>query len=449
MCPDGKPKPAVDASTGSSSPTPMRVLILGAYGLIGQAIARRLSHAGFHVTGLGRSADLGRRLLPDIAWTAADIATMTHPADWAPFLLDVDAVVNAAGALQDGARDHVAATQDIAIRALIAACEAQGARRIVQISAAGVSPDASTTFFRTKARADDALRKSGLDWVILRPGLVIGPNAYGGTALIRALAAFPLIVPLTAADSPIQTVALSDVADATLEALTDPARWRAGFDLVEPRPSTLRDVVLAFRRFQGFAPPRAVIPLPPALGRPLAWAGDLAGWLGWRPPLRTTALKVLRDGVLGDPGPWGRPLMSLQETLAAQVSTAQERVFARAALVFPVLVTALAGFWLASGAIGLWRWRAAAAVLDGRLPPAFAIFAVIAGALADLLLGFGILWRPATRRAALGTVLLTVIYLILGSWLTPALWIDPLGPFVKTIPAIALALAVAALAEER
>jgi hypothetical protein len=32
---------------------------------------------------------------------------------------------------------------------------------------------------------------------------------------------------------------------------------------------------------------------------------------------------------------------------------------------------------------------------------------------------------------------------------TPELWADPLGPFVKVFPAMALALAVAALAEER
>jgi hypothetical protein len=40
-------------------------------------------------------------------------------------------------------------------------------------------------------------------------------------------------------------------------------------------------------------------------------------------------------------------------------------------------------------------------------------------------------------------------YLAAGTWLTPELWLDPLGPFVKIFPSVALALAVAALTEER
>ncbi len=34
---------------------------------------------------------------------------------------------------------------------------------------------------------------SGLDWIILRPGLVFRPTAFGGTAMLRGLAGFPLV----------------------------------------------------------------------------------------------------------------------------------------------------------------------------------------------------------------------------------------------------------------
>ena len=44
----------------------MRVLVLGAYGLLGSAITRQLLQDGHSVTGLGRSAKKGERLIREI-----------------------------------------------------------------------------------------------------------------------------------------------------------------------------------------------------------------------------------------------------------------------------------------------------------------------------------------------------------------------------------------------
>src|SRR5688572_31798790 len=107
----------------------MRVLVLGAYGLIGSAIAARLAEDGHEVVGLGRSVAFGKRVLPHIAWTGADLSTLVTAESWTPHLGGIDAVVNASGVLQDGARDRVRRTQSDAIRALVSACETQGVRR--------------------------------------------------------------------------------------------------------------------------------------------------------------------------------------------------------------------------------------------------------------------------------------------------------------------------------
>jgi hypothetical protein len=44
---------------------------------------------------------------------------------------------------------------------------------------------------------------------------------------------------------------------------------------------------------------------------------------------------------------------------------------------------------------------------------------------------------------------MTLVYLAAGSMVTPALWLDPLGPFVKVLPAMMLALVTMAVLEER
>jgi uncharacterized protein YbjT (DUF2867 family) len=430
------------------------ILVIGAYGFIGSAIARMLAGAGYPVRGLGRSAARGRRMLPGIDWVEGDLRAMTRPEDWTAALDGTAAVVNAAGVLQDGAGDSVRAVHDRAIRALLGACAVRGVTRFVQISAAGAAPGATTEFFRSKARGDQAVRESGLDWVILRPGLVIGPDAYGGTALLRGLAAFPLVQPVVLGGAPVQTVALADVTRAACRAAEGKLPPGTEADLVTPESQPLHTVIAEFRHWLGFAPTRREIALPGWMAPPAATIADALGWLGWRSPLRSTALAALAGGVRGDPAPWraltGETLPGLRDTLAGFPATVQERWFARLYLALPMALAVLCLFWLASGLIGLWQWRAAAALLaPADLPDGLAAALVRAGSAADIALGIAVLVRPWARAACFGMAGLGLGYLALGTILTPWLWADPLGALVKVLPGVVLALVTAAMLEDR
>ncbi|MEQ8178930.1 MAG: SDR family oxidoreductase [Amphiplicatus sp.] len=431
----------------------MRVLILGGYGLVGGEILRALSNAGFEIIGLGRDAELGRRLHPRPSWRSADIAALDTAEMWSPYLHDVDAIVNAAGALQNGGRDRLAALQETSIKACIAAAEMSNAGRFVQISAPGASADATTEFLRTKAAADDALRASRLEWVIFKPGLVISANAYGGTALLRMLAALPAISPLVHADASIQTVAASDVARAVVLALQGRVPLRADYDLVEERAHTLREIVRSFREWLGFRPALAEFSAPQWMGAVIAAGADAAGAFGWRSPLRSTALNVIAQDVRGDPAPWtdasGETPKSLDETLADIPSTLQERVFARAQLVTPIAILALSLFWIVSGVIGLISREVAAAHLVSAFGEARAMLFALAGAALDIVIGAGLLFQKAARRFAFASIAVATGYLAAGTLLLPGLWLDPFGVFLKIVPAIILALVVGLLLEER
>jgi hypothetical protein len=119
-------------------------------------------------------------------------------------------------------------------------------------------------------------------------------------------------------------------------------------------------------------------------------------------------------------------------------------------MLLPFLVATLSAFWLVSGLVGLWRMDAAAAVLaDTDLSGGTARALVLAGAVADMALGLLVLVRRLARPACLAMIALTLAYLVSGTVLTPHLWADPLGPFVKTIPAAMLALVAWTVLEPR
>lgn len=430
----------------------LRAVVLGGYGLIGTEVMKALTEAGFAVTGVGRSGRAAGRAAPDADWEIFDIGTMSVEG-WKVTLKDVDVLVNASGALQSGARDDLTAIHETALHRIAEALQGCDTR-VIQISAAGVSEDASTEFFCSKARGEAALRDADVPLVILRPTLVLAPAAYGGTALLRAAAAIPFVLPKVLPQATVQCVLIDDLARAVVDAATGQIAPGAVVDVTGVDALTLPDLLRKIRRWQGFPTAWFDLPVPVFLMRGLGWAADIAGRMGWRSPLRSTALRVLQDGVHGNAEALaevgGTPCRDTDGVFAALPSTIQERWFARAYLVFPLALLTLSLFWILSGLMGVISFRDAQSVLTSRgWAPTSAGLAVVIGSVVDVALGVLILCRSKLRHAALGMIAVSAAYLLAGTFAAPDIWLDPLGPFVKVLPGIALALFVLALADDR
>lgn len=427
----------------------MDILILGGNGFIGSAVAQRLAADGHRVTGLGRDTRTAEVRFPDARFVRADLSAMPAASDWAELVAGHEIIVNCAGALQDGPRDDLEAVQERAMLALYEAARAAGGRRIIQISARTDGAGAATPFLATKRRADEALKASGLEHVILRPALVIGRNAYGGTALLRALAAFPFFIPAIHAGSPVAIVALDDVAEAVARAVDGRLEAESDIDLAAPGSLTLGETLALHRNWLGLAS-APVKSVPAFLAGPVTLLADLAGRLGWRSPLRSTSIAVMEGGIQGGgaaPAPFA--LRSLRQTLQENPSGVQDLWFARLYLLkAPVLVT-LSAFWLLSGLIPLIEIAAAMAHFDGLLGYKPALLTVIATCTLDVGLGLAVLWRRWARRALWVMLGVSLTYLASATLAQPGLWLDPLGPLVKVLPSMLLTLVALATLDER
>ena len=430
----------------------MRVLLLGATGLIGSAVAARLAGAGHDVTGVARAIDAAARRVPVARWIVLDMRAALTPEDWLPHLAGIDAVVNGAGVFQDSLRDSTARVHRDAPSALWQACAETGVGRVVQISAIGVDRGGLTPFSATKGEGDSALQASGLDWVILRPSVVVGRPAYGGTALIRALAALPLIPRIPDA-GPIDIVQLDDVAETVVRLLDSAGASRVTLELAGPERLSFADIVAAYRRWLGWRPAREMAVPRFLLG--LAFrTGDLLAWAGWRPPVRTTARRELARGAIGDNEAWkeaaGLVPRRLADALAASPAGVQDRWFARLYLLKPVALGAFALFWLLTGLVSLGPGRAEAVrLMEATAAAPWAEPAVIGGALFDIAMGLALMFRRTARPALITAFFATLLYLLSGTLLMPSLWADPLGPLMKVVPILALNLLCLAILDDR
>ena len=433
------------------SETSRKILVLGASGLIGRYLTDDLRIRGFEAVGVARSLSAAQRLnaldldMPVMSMTSSALARLLRERS-------IDVVVNCLGVLQDGpGSDTRAVHRDFVERLLQAIKDSGRAIRLIHISIPGAANEDRTSFATTKREAERLIESSGIPYAILRPGFVIAPAAYGGSAMVRALAAFPLALPAEESATPFQPVAVEDIA-ATVAWLAQRGSGEVAavsWELMQPQKISLGGVIDQFRFAFGTAKwPR--LTMPAFLLDLGAKCGDLINRLGWMPPMRSNAIAELRRGVTGDPAPWMLATGIVPKTIAQAIgqrpATIQDKWFARLFLMKALIIASLVLFWVASGFIALViSFPATKAILISHGFPRGIVtpFAAITSMM-DMSVGVLIAFRRTCAIGLVAGIVVSLGYMAGTALLTPDLWIEPLGALVKTFPAIVL-MAVALL----
>ncbi len=427
----------------------MRILLLGANGFLGSYLLASLSSRGHDVVAAVRDpASIDGR--GAAAAIAIDLNRDTSMHAWTPRLAGIDPVVNCAGVLRGTSRDDIEAIHARAPCALFEACEACGVRRVVQISAVSADREAGTDYALSKLAADDWLRASTLEWIVLRPSLVYAPGAFGGTALFRALAAFPFFVPLPGKGAQrFQPIAIDDLGHTVARAVETDTLVRKTLDPVGPDVITLREVLGDLRRWLGFGRARFV-EVPMSLIAIAAKAGDTLGG-----PLNATALRQLEFGNVSDFAAYreqvGVQPASWRHWLRDHPAQWQDRWHARLYFARPLLRYGIAALWLFSAASG-WKaidpWGSLVSEATG-IALAAATTALAAACLLDLVIAVLVAarWKPGAMAAI--QVAVIAGYTVALSLLRPELWLDPFAALSKNLVIVPAVLALAALEQDR
>lgn len=162
----------------------MDVAVFGASGFFGSHTCERLRADDIAVR------ELARRSNPPLdALRATD-------AEMAEAIAGCDAVVNVIGIkCPDGAQTFHAMHVTV-LEKILAAMGVAGVGRLVNISVVVSKPDLGSAYHDTKWQSDELLRASGVDWTLLKPGVVYGrgDNMLGHlTQMIGLTRFFPIV----------------------------------------------------------------------------------------------------------------------------------------------------------------------------------------------------------------------------------------------------------------
>jgi len=414
----------------------MRILLTGASGFIGRAVAQGLRERGHAVVRAMRQPPPGAE---DVV--QADFAGVPRRAWWLAHLAGIDAVVNTVGILREHGGQSFRALHTEAPVELFQACAAAGVRTVVQVSALGADAQARSAYHRSKRAADDVLRSLPLAGAIVQPSLVYGPGG-SSTALFNKLAVAPLLVFPQGGRMRVQPVHVDDVVQGIVRLVEEPPLSIATLAFAGPQPMPLREYLAQLREALGEPRAQWLLPMPEGLFRT---AAAVAGRLPGSMLDADTADMLLAGNATGHnalPELLQRPPRAPRDFVPA----AQRELLRRAAVIDlwqPVLRVALALLWLWTAIVSFGLYPVADSYeLLARvgLQGGLASVALYGAAALDLLLGVLTLAAPAPWRRPLWLVQLALIagYTLLVTLFLPEYWLHPYGPIAKNLPLLAL-----------
>jgi NADH dehydrogenase len=273
------------------------ILVTGGSGFVGSAIVKELLRRGEKVAVLGRDADKIRRRLG----TSVDarVGDVSDPKSLGAAMQGIDTVINAVqfpgSPIENRRKGYTFEEVDLkGTRNQVDAAKSAGVRRFVYVSGVGAAKDAAKHWFRYKWEAENYLEKSGLEWVVLRPTWVFGPEDVSLNRFLGFAEKLPFVPMFGNGKQDMQPVFVDDVGRAAADCALKPEAANTVFEIGGPEVMSMNDVVTTALEVRGKR--RMLLHQPVFVGKTI---GTLSGILP-SPPLSADAIDFITEAAVAD-----------------------------------------------------------------------------------------------------------------------------------------------------
>lgn len=211
----------------------MRVAITGATGFVGGQLATRLSSEGHEVVRLGRRSTgegIIKASLDEVEQLAIAFAGCQAVAHCAGINREIDG--------QSFRRVHVDGTRNV-----VEAARRAGVEKIALMSFLRARPDCDSPYHESKWAAEEIVRECGLDYTIMKAGVVYGRGDHMLDHLSHAFHTFPVFALVGFEEKTVRPLAVEDLIHVMRASLIDRRLKRQTIALVGPEEIFLSEAV--------------------------------------------------------------------------------------------------------------------------------------------------------------------------------------------------------------
>jgi uncharacterized protein YbjT (DUF2867 family) len=266
----------------------MKIAITGGTGFIGSHLARRLAAEAHQVILLGRQPPINDGL--QMKFVASDLS---DPIVLTEALGGCDAVAHCAGinrelGSQTFYKVHIEGTRNV-----LAAAQQAHIKKVVLMSFLRARPKCGSPYHESKWAAEEIVRNSGVDFTIIRAGVVYGRGDHMLDHLSRALYTVPLFAMVGLEEKAIRPLAVEDLVQVMRAALVENRLKRQTVALTGPEQLYLSEAVIRVASVIG----KKVRMIP----APLWFHYLMARFLEWTmktPMVASSQVRILSEGVI-------------------------------------------------------------------------------------------------------------------------------------------------------
>ena len=266
----------------------MKIAITGATGFVGSHLTTRLVSEGHEVVRLARRSRSGDA---DIVVSCLDDVNQLTEAFAGCHAVAHCAGINREVGDQTYERVHVEGTRNV-----VEAAKAAGVEKIVLMSFLRARPDCGSPYHESKWQAEEIVRDSGLDYTILKAGVIYGRGDHMLDHLSHALHTFPIFGLVGFKEKSIRPLAIEDLVHVMRAALIDRRLKRQTVAVLGPEEIYLSEAVRRVAEVVGKQP--LMFPLP------VVCHLSMASFFEWTMKIPLTSLaqvRILSEGVV-EPG---------------------------------------------------------------------------------------------------------------------------------------------------
>jgi NADH dehydrogenase len=295
----------------------MKIAITGGTGFIGRHLARDLIGRGHEVAVISRGRYArNTRPIEGATFVALDIKDRSKLEE---AFHGCHTVVHCAGT---SAADGVQTLRQLHVdgtRSAVTAAERAGVKKFVLVSYLNVRPDTPSEYHRTKWEGEEIVRKSNLNYTILKAGLVYGQGDHLLNNLGNLLRKLSVFATVGIKEKTVRLIAVEDLVAVIRASLVDEKRFpRQTVAVIGPEEFPFSTAARRISNAMG-KPFLIVLPFPVLFQRILAWFSERF----MSAPLVTKAqVQMLADGI-SNPLP---DSLSLPEDLTPKTLFSEEQI---------------------------------------------------------------------------------------------------------------------------